>query len=191
MNNNTVESYNRIYKDEPDRWDIHIKLNEERSLIKYIKENYNKDIKIVDLGCGCGRTIFYLNQSGFNPIGVDFSFEAIELAKKLNPNTIFKKEDITHTEFKDKEFDLVLSMGTHEHLSQITFKECHRILKDDGLFCCLLPTQYGDKGWHISSPQSEWLYSVKTWTEYLKKDGFNVIDNIGITYAVLLCEKDD
>jgi 2-polyprenyl-3-methyl-5-hydroxy-6-metoxy-1,4-benzoquinol methylase len=52
-------------------------------------QRFDKEVTVIDLGCGVGQCAEYLNSVGFTDyIGVDFSFEAIKKAVEtnLNPN---------------------------------------------------------------------------------------------------------
>jgi ubiquinone/menaquinone biosynthesis C-methylase UbiE len=73
-----------------------------------------KGKKSVDLGCGFGSI------ETFSPdtVGVDFSEEAIERAKKRGIKNLIKG-DIQNLPFKDNEFEVSLSNGVLEHIEDI------------------------------------------------------------------------
>jgi ubiquinone/menaquinone biosynthesis C-methylase UbiE len=60
-----------------------------------------KDAKVLDAGCGYGRWSSHFE----NYVGVDFSPDFIEWAKKDNPGTDFIQADLKALPFADKEFD--------------------------------------------------------------------------------------
>ncbi len=64
-------------------------------------------MKILDLGCGVGRTTKPLYDLGYNVIGVEIIKEMIDLAKKKYPNIDFRVGDACNLKFKDAEFDIV------------------------------------------------------------------------------------
>ena len=110
-----------------------IKLN--REYLSYL----NKDISILDLGCGHGVDSEYFYNNGYKKItAVDFSSYGIDLInQKININTI--KENIENVEFKNNSFDIVYAhLSLHyfkDNLTKKLFKKCFEWLKDDGLLC--------------------------------------------------------
>ena len=82
------------------------------------KENLPKNAKIVDFGCGSGRTLKMFRSLGYNnSVGADVSLNSMKLCEK---NGFIEGKDVflvkeKGTEFKDKEFDLVFADGVLEH----------------------------------------------------------------------------
>jgi len=74
---------------------------------------YNKDLKILDIGCGTGRHSIELAKRGYNITGIDLSDsmlkKAKEKAKKENVKVFFEKHDARNLPFK-YEFDLAIMM---------------------------------------------------------------------------------
>ncbi len=122
-------------------------------------ENINKVIsnfsiykikKVLDLGCGSGRHSILLSKEGFKLTGIDFSKEAIKLArrwaKKENIKPKFLTGDIHRKlNFKDNSFDGILAIDSLQYEStndlKFTLKECRRILRDGGILFITLPTK--------------------------------------------------
>ena len=75
--------------------------------------NYNKSLKILDIGCGTGRHSIELSKRGYNITGIDLSKaqlkRAIEKAKEQNLKIDFYKHDARNIPFKD-EFDLAIML---------------------------------------------------------------------------------
>jgi len=57
--------------------------------------------KVLDAGCGAGIPIAQMLAEHFDVIGVDFSNEQIERAKKNVPNAHFFRQDMTELDFLD------------------------------------------------------------------------------------------
>lgn len=80
-----------------------------REIIEILKEN--KILKIVDFGCGPGKYVKYINDSGFDCIGYDG-----------NPNTpkytngVCKVLDLSNTFDLQTKFDCVISLEVGEHI---------------------------------------------------------------------------
>lgn len=114
---------------------------------KYIFEHFvNKNSKILDLGCGNGRTTFGLYNIGFKEIiGLDISEKMIikckEIAKKKNIEDIkFICSNAEKLEFEDNSFDCVFFsfcglMTINKEIKRINVvKEIYRVLKKGGIF---------------------------------------------------------
>lgn len=117
------------------------------------KFNLYKVHTILDLGCGSGRHSIELARLGFKVTGMDFSKEAIALARKWAVREKLKVKFIEgnfHQKlpFKDESFDAVLAIDsicydTSESLNFI-LDEVKRILKRGGVIFVTLPTQSGN-----------------------------------------------
>jgi SAM-dependent methyltransferase len=49
----------------------------------FVTMGVNPPVSVMDLGCGAGKNAKYLSERGFNVVGVDFSVEALKLARTL------------------------------------------------------------------------------------------------------------
>ena len=75
--------------------------------------NYNKSLKIIDIGCGTGRHSIELTKRGYKVIGIDLSesqlARAVEKANAENLHIDFQIHDARNLPFKN-EFDLVIML---------------------------------------------------------------------------------
>jgi 2-polyprenyl-3-methyl-5-hydroxy-6-metoxy-1,4-benzoquinol methylase len=73
--------------------------------------NFNKELKILDVGCGTGRHSIELAKRGYHVTGIDLSNSMLQKAKenskKKNIRVVFKKQDARNLSYKS-EFDLAL-----------------------------------------------------------------------------------
>lgn len=73
--------------------------------------NMPENSKVLDLACGKGRHSIYLNQLGYDVLGVDLSENSIAIANKnANKNLHFKVHDM-RLPFEDK-YDAILNLFT-------------------------------------------------------------------------------
>ena len=98
----------------------------------------NKDINILDAGCGSGLVGVELQKYGYTKItGVDFSNEMLNLI----PNKIYHQLELIDLnkklKYKDGIFDAVICVGTftYGHVKANALNELIRILKKNGLIC--------------------------------------------------------
>lgn len=126
-------------------------------------KNLSKELNILDYGCGFGELTFYLMSFFDNIIGVDASFEQIEIAKKNNlPVQCVSVTDFNiWVEGNINKFDVIFLMDVLEHIQvedQIEFmRSLYRILKDDGYIYIKVPNAN-------SLLASRWRYN--DWTHY-------------------------
>jgi SAM-dependent methyltransferase len=73
--------------------------------------NMDEGSKVLDLACGKGRHSIYLNQLGYNVLGVDLSENSIAVANKNANETLHFKVHDMREPFEEK-FDAILNMFT-------------------------------------------------------------------------------
>lgn len=81
-------------------------------ILQYIP--LRKNVHILDIGCGNGKMLGYLQKrTGAYIHGFDYSEKAIETAQKLFPvNAEFKEGIIGEIDYSEEKFDVVISMDT-------------------------------------------------------------------------------
>ena len=79
----------------------------------------DKDAKIIDIGCGAGHFLYFLQKEGYrNTMGIDLSEEQIEAAKKKG---LKKVEQADFFQFFPKyrsNFDMIIANDIIEHLNK-------------------------------------------------------------------------
>lgn len=121
--------------------------------------------KLLDWGCGCGRTTSVFHKLTNIPEidGCDVDAEAIEWCKKNISNVNFSVISVDPpTAYPDNSFDLVIGQSVLTHLTKnmqlVWLKEMKRILKPGGL---LLASVHGEFAAYFCLPE--------TWKEILKQ----------------------
>ena len=113
--------------------------------------------KVLDLGCGIGRHLVFLEKLGVESYGIDLSENAVKEAKKwLQQEGILKSEShiyqgsATELPWKDCYFQYIISHGVLDSMPKETakqvIKEAHRVVGKDGLFYCDLIGGNTDNG---------------------------------------------
>lgn len=79
----------------------------------------DKNLRILDLGCGNGHLVNHLISLGFNAYGTDASEEGISIARKARPDRFFIQDLSTGklpVELQGLKFDTIISTEVIEHL---------------------------------------------------------------------------
>lgn len=112
-------------------------------------------MRVADAGCGSGRNLVYLLQSGFEVFGADADRGAIiavrELAARLAPHLPpdnFRAEPLEQMTFPDAFADVVLSSAVlhfarDDEQFDAMLRASWRLLKPGGLFFCRLASTIG------------------------------------------------
>ena len=107
--------------------------------IEIFSKYVEKSMKILDVGCGYGRTLKELYDNGYsNLIGIDFSSKMIERANSSYPDISFKISEGNKLDFEDNSIDCVILLAvltciTNEDDQYQLISEIHRILKKGGI----------------------------------------------------------
>ena len=100
-------------------------------LVNVIKDGSAK--KVLEVGCGYGRTCFFLHENCFNVVGVDVDRTQIGLAQEesrprgVNGEIDFLLNDARNLCFPDSSFDAATMLGV---LTLVSKSERHRILNE-------------------------------------------------------------
>ena len=185
-----------------DSWDNHYKNkysvlsypdeNLVRMLKKYIigKESTEIDnLKVIDLGCGSGRHIKMLYDTGLKYVtGLDYSMNGLEICKDLYSSFLVQAEN-EFLPFKDKSFDIAISWGSLHYSNKKSLKkqlsEIYRILNKKSCFLGTLRSErdtYLKKGKDMGN--NTWVTDISDlknsivsfYSEYELKTALSIFD---------------
>ncbi len=106
-------------------------------IIRYIN-SLPRNIKILEVGCGEGSGLMFLQQLGFiNLWGVEISQTRLDFARdKLGTDVVLLRQDPCHEQLPcdDNFFDVVISAAVIEHVKDSAWflKELSRVARDSG-----------------------------------------------------------
>lgn len=110
-----------------------------------------KDMKVLDVGCGTGNFSIKLAKMGCEVIGIDISDDMLKVAedkaKKEGLNIKFYNMDVYNMEFEYNYFDGIISVTAFEFLKdpEKAIEEMFRVLKPNGYL--LIGTINKDSEW--------------------------------------------
>lgn len=120
-----------------------------------LKGTYRHCKKVLDIGCGGGRNLYYFLQNNYEVFGVDQSGDAVNAVRILsaalapgNPPENFSVANADDLLYGDETFDLVISSAVlHFARNEGHFdgmvKEAFRVLKPGGYFFARLASDIG------------------------------------------------
>ena len=116
---NLPESYINWFKEEGD----------------FLRKNIYKDSSVLEVGCGEGRSLRYIQDITQNIIGIDNDAKAVNDAKNTLKNIDFRIADGKNLPFDNNLFDFVICMTTPANFGnekEKIYTEMKRVLKNDG-----------------------------------------------------------
>lgn len=143
--------------------------------IQEFAAQFAKKAKVLDLGCGSGYITSYLHNQNLNAIGLDFSQEMINIAKRKYPNIKFLLADFVNIEnyFDEDSVDGIIAVYSLYFVPKDQFesvlKSLSKVLKSDGKF--FFVTQIGDGEDFITTPlMKKNNIEEKLYVNYYKKE---------------------
>ena len=172
-----------------------------RSITPIFEKYLIDGASILEGGCGNGSWVKYLNDKGYDCIGVDINEVILKVAEQEQLN--IKKDDIEKLSFLDNTFDAYLSLGVVEHNvegPECAIREAYRVLKPGGYFLVSTPCNnwlrklvnhplrdvlnlyYRLKGRKLHFV--EYRFERAELKEYIKKENFNIVEVVPNDYRL-------
>ena len=147
--------------------------------------NIEKDVTILDIGCGGGINVErFLKMTDEKVYGLDYSEISVEESTNLNKLAIEEgrceiiQGSVSELPFEDNKFDIVTGFETVYFWPDFIndLKEVHRTLKDDGIiFICneAIPNETDQRQKELVELLDMKIYSEETMDMALRKAGFS------------------
>lgn len=160
-------------------------INQINMILKYIPQT--KKVHILDIGCGNGKMLGYLQKKTNAFIhGFDYSEKAIETAQSLfTVNSEFKEGIIDEIDYPEKFFDVIISMDTMYFSKDMAafVAKIKKWLKHDGVF--FVGYQEGD----VMTKTASFDTTVLAKALVTNNMNYEVIDITKSTYELLKTKR--
>ena len=178
-----VEFYNKIYSDNPAKWDVEYR----DEVAFYVLSQHTQEPKtFLDIGCGNGHTIEYFSKRWPDTeyYGIDLSDVAINFAKERIPEANFIR-----TSYEDADVPLcevVVLMGVAEHFENLRgslsdLKKYGKLIYIESPNC-LSYSENKEEGFRVTGElignpthQSEWHLTRNTWEGSIRHAGLEIV----------------
>lgn len=133
-------------------------------LIPYLKNNlkdFNNHLKIIDIGCAEGGTVYELRKQGYNCDGIELEPVRVETAKKHNDNAAkISVGDITEELKTDEKYDIVILRDVIEHIPDKAkaLSNIAKLLNPKGVLFMAFPLKF--------SPYAGHNQNATNWVKY-------------------------
>lgn len=146
---------------------------------KILENNKNKNVKILDLGCGGGNSFF--KKENTEVYGIDLSLMALKSAKTIYEYVA--QANANHLPFKDNYFDYIVSWDLFGH---ITFEEKDKVLKE----MLRVLKNRGKIGMYIETDEQNSRYMfAKKYPELYKKYFIEQDGHVGLELSTKVIER--
>jgi acetyltransferase-like isoleucine patch superfamily enzyme/ubiquinone/menaquinone biosynthesis C-methylase UbiE len=132
------------FADNACRFFMSAEFHEAVRILSELGKKPDKNVRVLDFGCGNGVASYALARIGYSVVGVDSSLgelTGINAAKKIQ-NLDGVNFELVHAtgekiDFPDNSFDVIWMRETLHHIRDLNgfMKEIHRILKPTGIIC--------------------------------------------------------
>lgn len=162
---------------------------------RHLGSLYSNDAKMLDVGCGDGRSTKHFIQQGIAPsniVGVDLSLELLQKAKQDLPEVGFAQADVATMALRPSSLDVIAANMVFEYLDEEGLNAALRAmstgLKKGGTLIfgtthplkmfSKSPSEYPERGWKLST--TPWGKEIPIFRRPVN-DFINATLNAGLT----------
>jgi len=159
--------------------------------IAYLLKKYAPGRRVLDVGCGTGELVSYLNEAGFEAEGIEVSKEASEIARSqgLEVYTCFLEElSIHYDQGKYCCFDAITLLNVLEHVPSPAklVEDVKKYLNPGGVLCVRVPNDFTEiqsvaqnhldvAPWWVAYPDHINYFDCETLQSFLEQMGFEFL----------------
>jgi SAM-dependent methyltransferase len=145
-------------------------------------EELKPDSRVLDLGCGAGLDVMYLNRAGHNAVGLDSAPKLVEIARAQNPGAEIWEKNFLFLSLKEAEWDGIWANGSFHHYEgevlQRVVATCFKGLKPMGTIGIVLfegDENFEDREGDLMGPaRTIRPYTEKQICSMLEQTGFKI-----------------
>ncbi|MBI4029399.1 MAG: methyltransferase domain-containing protein [Candidatus Blackburnbacteria bacterium] len=144
---------------------------ERPSFDKHLLPIFGPNTRVVDAGCGVGRTLNYLLESGVqakNIIGVDINPDMIKVSKQKAPNVRLEQMNIEELPLPERSADLIICTHVLHYLDSEQFfcalSSFYRVLDQGGILFWIITHPVRTKRKNLEKYfDREWIMDHTPW----------------------------
>jgi SAM-dependent methyltransferase len=178
MLNSSEDEFEMMYEAEGKLWWYRI-LHEK--ILAEIQAKYasNKDISILDIGCGTGGLLSFLRQHNYTNLqGIDYSEHSIYFSKSRSLNVLKLNIDEIKTAFQTQQFDVIICNDVFYCLDkkQIirALQDVEALLKPNGIFLSNNNAFNIFYGTHDIAVGGKWRFTHNDFQEFTSKTSLKI-----------------
>lgn len=186
--------YDEIAEKYDNEYNYNLALAENEFVIDSIKKENIHTGKVLDLGCGTGLFLDYIDKPNDEYYGIDISNNMLNKMKNKHPESNCEKMNISDIskEFRTSSFDNIVSLfGSMAYVPNPaeSINNMYNLLKENGKFFIMLPTQKYVKRKNYVGNKFQSEIKLNTYTSVQLHAYFYKFQNVKITGFNLFAES--